>query len=240
MWHDTRGPLVYNALGGFMSASSGRPAPADVPYMHTHLAAVERIENAGLIWRPVRRTLGVTGFGINGYTADQAGDVLIEAHDETSLGAGGHEELYFVATGRAHFTVGNHDLDAPAGTMLLVPVGVRRAAVAAEPDTTVLVIGGKPGAALPASPFEYWYAAQAAVTAGDYRRAAAIASEGLDDWPLHGQLNYQLACYYALAGERDDALRHLRIAFATDPRTREWAPDDVDLVSVRDDPSLAP
>ncbi len=143
-----------------------------------------------------------------------------------------------MASGRAHFTISDRELDAPAGTMLLVPVGVRREAVAAEPDTTVLVIGGKPGAGLPASPFEYWYAAQPAVAAGDYERAVTIASEGLGDWPEHAQLNYQLACYYALGGQRENALRHLRIAFAEDPSTREWAADDDDLVSVRDDPSL--
>ena len=212
----------------------------DAPFTRSHLTEVERIDNAGLIWRPIRRTLGVTGFGINGYTADQVGDVLIEAHDETSPGAGGHEELYLVVSGSAHFTIGDDELDAPAGTMVLVGIGVRRAAVAAEPDTTVLVIGGKVGAALPVSPFEHWYAAQSAVNVGDYERAVEIASEGLHDWPLHGGLNYQLACYHALAGDRDDALRHLRVAFANDPRTREWAADDEDLVTVRDDPSLAP
>lgn len=210
-----------------------------MPFTHTHLTEVERIGNAGLVWRPIRRTLGVTGFGINGYTGDQAGDVLIETHDETSPGAGGHEELYLVVSGSARFTIGEDELEAPAGTMLLVPVGERRAAIAAEPDTTVLVIGGKVGAALPVSPFEHWYRAQSAVNAGDYRRAVGIASEGLDDWPLHGGLNYQLACYHALAGDRDDALRHLHVAFANDPRTREWAAEDDDLITVHDDPSLA-
>ncbi|MEJ7792795.1 MAG: hypothetical protein WKF65_12585 [Gaiellaceae bacterium] len=215
------------------------PRAADAPFTHTDLETLERIENEGLVWRPVRRTLGVTAFGINGYTADRAGDALIEPHDETSPGAGGHEELYLVARGSAHFTVGDRQLVAPAGTMLLVPVGARRAAVAAEPDTTVLVIGGRPGGGLPASPFEYWYAAQAAVNEGDYGQAVAIASEGLDDWPVHGHLNYQLACYHALAGKRDHALRHLRLAFANNPATREWAATDDDLVDVRDDPSLS-
>ena len=93
------------------------------------------------------------------------------------MGAGGHEELYFVVQGSARFTIADEHLEAPAGTMLRVPVGVNRAAVATESDTTVLVIGGKPGAALPVAPFEHWYAAQAAVNVGDYTRAAAIASE---------------------------------------------------------------
>lgn len=38
----------------------------------------------------------------------------------------------------------------------------------------------------------------------------------------------------ARIGRRDEALRHLRIAFAEDPRTREWAADDDDLDAVRD------
>ena len=210
----------------------------DEGFTQTHLTAIERIESVGRVWLPVRRTLGLTAFGINGYTAEHAGDVVIEPHDERSLGSGGHEELYIVRSGNARFTIGDEQVDAPAGTMLRVTVGVHRSAVAAEARTTVLVIGGKPTAALPVSPFEYWYAAQSAVNAGDYRRAVAIASEGLDEWPEHGHLNYQLACYHALAGNREDALRHLRIAFANDPRTRAWAAEDEDLVGVRDDPSL--
>ena len=190
------------------------------------------------MWLPLRRTLGVTAFGVNGYAGDHAGDVVIEGHDETSPGAGGHEELYLVWSGTARFTIGDERFDAAAGTMLHVAVGVHRSAIAVEPGTTVLVIGGKPGAALPISPFEYWYAAQAAVSEGDYERAVAIASDGLDEWPEHGQLNYQLACYEALAGNRAAALHHLQVAFANDPRTREWAAADDDLVSVRDDPSL--
>jgi hypothetical protein len=35
-------------------------------------------------------------------------------------------------------------------------------------------------------------------------------------------------------GRRDEALRHLRIAFANDPRTREWAAEDDELDPVRD------
>jgi hypothetical protein len=34
--------------------------------------------------------------------------------------------------------------------------------------------------------------------------------------------------------KRGSRLKHLRIAFAEDPRTREWAADDNDLDQVRD------
>ena len=204
-----------------------------------HLDDVDRIRTGGAgWWRPIRRTLGISAFGVNAYTADEAGDELIETHDETSFGAGRHEELYLVVRGRARFTVAREEADAPAGTLLLVQPGTQRGAVAAEPGTTVLVIGGKPGSALPVSPYEHWYAAQPAYDVGDYARAVAIASEGLADWPDHPSLHYQLACYEALGGNRERAIEHLRIAYTNNPATREWAADDEDLRSIRDDPAL--
>lgn len=204
----------------------------------SHLDAIERIDNDGLIWRPVRRQLGVTGFGINGCTGAGVGDLVIEPHDETSPNAGGHEELYVVVTGHARFTVDGETIDAPTGTFVLVSPGEHRTAVAAEPETTVLVIGGKPGAALPSSPFEYWYAAQPHYVAGDYDRAIAIAAEGLSDHSENGGLRYQLACYCALGGRGDEAVEHLACAFRADPRTRDWASDDTDLDSIRDRPDF--
>src|SRR3954469_10940469 len=125
-----------------------------------HLDELERIAVAGTIYRPVRRALGVTAFGVNAYTAERAGGELIEPHDETSAGAARHEELYVVVTGHATFTVGGEEGDAPAGALVLVPVGERRVAKALAEDPTVLVIGAEPGAAGPVTPFEHWYAAQ--------------------------------------------------------------------------------
>jgi hypothetical protein len=201
---------------------------------YTHLDDVERIRVGELTWLPLRRALGATGFAVGAWTAAHAGGELIESHDETSTGAGAQQELYLVLDGRATFTVGDQEIDAPAGTLVLVEVGTRRAAVAAEPDTTVLVVGGRPGAALPPSPFEHYYAAQPAYDEGDYDRAVAIASQGLDDWPDHPLIHYQLACYHALAGRLDDARRSLDIAFAGDERTRAWAAEDEDLAALRE------
>jgi quercetin dioxygenase-like cupin family protein len=201
-----------------------------------HLDELDRVAVAGTLWRPVRRTLGVTGFGVNAYTAEAAGDEVIEPHDETSPGAGGEEELYVVVAGEAVFEIDGERVDAPAGTMILVPVGTHREARAAAPETTVLVLGGPPGAALPPSPFEYWFAAEPAYDRGDYDEALAIASEGLEHYPEHPTLNYQLACYQALAGRPDEALERMRIAATARPEVIEWAADDADLDSIRDDP----
>lgn len=204
----------------------------------THLDQRERIPLDHGIWRPIRRALGVTAFGVNAYTADTEGDHLIEPHDETSSGAEGHQELYLTAAGRATFTVDDEEVDAPVGTLVLVEPGTRREAIAAADATTVIVIGGKPGGGMPPSPFEYWYSAIPAEERGDFDSAYEIAAEGLEQWPDHGTIHYALACYSARAGRREQALEHLRSAFANDPRTREWAVEDSDLDSIRDDPAF--
>ena len=71
---------------------------------------------------------------------------MIEEHDELGAGAGRHEELYVVLTGRARFALAGEERDAPAGTVVFVrDPAVRRGAVAEEAGTTVLVVGGVPG-----------------------------------------------------------------------------------------------
>jgi tetratricopeptide (TPR) repeat protein len=209
-----------------------------MPYSVLHLDDLDRIPLAEGIFRPIRHALGVTAFGINAYTGDAPGDDVIETHDEASAGAGAHEELYFVAAGEAAFEIDGVQVAAPTGTMVLIPPGTKRGAKAAAPGTTVLVIGARPGAGLPVTPFEYWYLANPAYESGDYARAYEIASEGLADHPDHPSLNYQLACYMALAGDREQAIEHLKVAYENNRATREWAAGDDDLVSVRDDPEL--
>ncbi len=75
---------------------------------------------------------------------------MIEPHDELGDGSGKHEELYVVMTGRAEFELDGTTHDAPAGTLVFARPEQHRGAKAAEADTTILVIGGKPGAAGPA------------------------------------------------------------------------------------------
>jgi tetratricopeptide (TPR) repeat protein len=208
-------------------------------YRVAHLDDLDRIEVAGGQYRPIRRRLGVRAFGVNAYTAEKAGDQVVEHHTEGGGGAGRQEELYMVVTGHAEFTVAGETVDAPAGTMVFVPdLDARRGAVATADGTTVLVVGGPADSPIPTSPFEYWFAAEAPYRAGDYERAVEVAAEGLAEWPESGQLNYQLACFHALAGRRDKALEHLAVAAANDPGVAEWAADDSDLDSIRDDPAF--
>jgi hypothetical protein len=196
---------------------------------------LEPIAVAGVNWRPIRRTLGITGFGINGYSAD-ARQQLIEEHDEIGAGAGGHEELYVVLSGYARFTVDGEDIEAPAGTLVFVPeLTSRRAAVAISNATTVLVIGGDGGTIKP-SAWEHYFAAHAALSAGDPKGAYETAAAGLGDHSESGSLHYNLACYAALAADNDQAIVHITRAFELEPKTREWAADDADLDAIRSDP----
>jgi tetratricopeptide (TPR) repeat protein len=191
-----------------------------------------------LQWRPLRRTLGIGAFGINAYTAN-AGDLVVEEHDETGAGAGHHEELYVVVTGHATFTVDGEEVDGPVGTcVFLDDPKERRAARATEDGTTVLAIGGERGAAFKVSPWEFAFAGVPAFEAKRYDEAAALLREGLELHPGNASLLYNLACMEALSGERDAALEHLAEA-AKNPRFREFAETDSDFDSIRDDPRFS-
>ena len=186
-----------------------------------------------LVWKPVRKTLGITAFGINAYTAANAGDEVVERHDETPLG---HEEVYAVVAGHAVFTVDGEEVDAPAGTLVYLDDPAQtRSAVAREAGTTVLAIGGRPGVH-ETSAWEYVFAAAPALRSGDYAEAKRLIAEGFAEKPGHPSLLYHLACAEALAGERDAALEHLNEAVAAAERFRTYAQTDEDFASIRDDP----
>jgi hypothetical protein len=208
-------------------------------YEITRIDELDRIPvgEHGLLWRPVRRRLGIEAFGVNAYTAEEAGQEVVEHHDETGSGAGKHEELYVVVRGRATFTLDDEKVDAPAGTFVFVrDRAVKRGAVADEPGTTVLALGGKPGEAFQVSPWEYYFAAIPAYKAKDYASGAGTVREGLERYPDNASILYTLACFESLGGDRDSALEHLGQAAAHEPRVAEWAKDDADLDPIRDDP----
>ena len=123
-------------------------------------------------WAMVRTHFGITAFGVNAYSADEAGTDVIGEHDELGEGSGEHEELYFVAKGHATFTVNGDEIDAPAGTFVFVrdPAAKRRA-VATEAGTTAVVVGGTPGKAFTPSPWERTAPALAYFGAGEYDKA---------------------------------------------------------------------
>ena len=177
----------------------------------------------------------VRAFGVNAYSAPAAGDPLIEPHDETSSGAGGHDELYLVVTGRATFTVDDEAIDVAPGTLMYIPVGVRRSRrgrarddrgrgrracrpAAASVGLRILVRGRAPLPRRRLHPSDR-------TRVGRVRRMAGPSSD-----PLPARLLPRI-------GRRTrGSLDHLERACAGDTRAKSWARDDHDFDSIRDEP----
>jgi mannose-6-phosphate isomerase class I len=108
-------------------------------------------------WAPLRHEFDIQAFGINAWRHEDGSDVIPEHSEDES----GHEELYLVLDGRATFTVDGKDFDAPKGTAVFIrDPAVKRKAVAQDPATTVLSIGGWAGKAFQVSEWETQYMAE--------------------------------------------------------------------------------
>jgi tetratricopeptide (TPR) repeat protein len=200
------------------------------PYSLLKIPEILPIAVAGVLWKPLRRTLGIDAFGINAYSAIAAGDHVVEEHTEETLG---HQEAYVVIAGHATFTLDGVDLDAPNGTIVFVrDPSVRRHAVAVVPGTTLLAIGGAPGTHTP-SAWEWYFEAERYRESGDYGAALELLTAGRELFPDNAGMLYATACWETMAGNTDDAITALKLAFELEPRSVEWAKDDADLDPIR-------
>ena len=190
-------------------------------------------------WATVRLHFGIESFGVNAWRAPEAGIQLIGEHDELGERAGRHEELYFVAEGRARFTVAGDGVDAPAGTFVFVrDPEAKRAAVAEEAGTVVVVVGGRPGEAFTPSPWERSARAFAFWPTGEFDKAIELLSAAHAEFPDDAGVLYNLACAESRHGQAADALAHLERAVALDPQFAALAEDDRDFDPIRDDPEF--
>ena len=200
-------------------------------YEVASLTGVESLPGPGTLrWTPLRKHFGITAFGINAYTATEAGQDVVEEHDEARLG---HEELYVVVSGRATFVLDGDEVEVPAGSaVFLRDPKVKRYARAEEPGTTVLALGGKPGQH-EISAWEYFFAAYPKADQGDFDAALAELDAGLAAKPDHPPLLYHRACILARAGRLDEARPTLERALELDPELSRWADEDEDLAALR-------
>jgi mannose-6-phosphate isomerase-like protein (cupin superfamily) len=188
-----------------------------------HLDEIEAIPGPGtLTWHPVRAHLGLRAFGTNAYTAQQVGDDVVEPHDENpDLG---HEELYFVARGRARFILDGETFDAPAGTYVFVPdTATHRHAVAEEVGTTVLSFGGPP--TFEPSAWEWMFRA-VALTDSDPAQARAIVEDGLEKHPESPGLRVALARVRLAEGDETGARAAMADAIERQPEVEEYVRQD--------------
>jgi tetratricopeptide (TPR) repeat protein len=206
-----------------------------------HISDLEtRSGPEALRWAQVRATFGIGAFGVNAWTADRPDQTVIGEHDETGPRAGNHEELYFVVSGRALFTINGDDVDAPTGTFVFVrDPAAKRKAVAKEADTTVLAVGGPRGKAFEPVQWERGAHALRHWATKDWGAAMAELSELHGEHPDDAGILYNLACAESLAGRRDDALEHLRGAIEEDASFAELAANDADFDPIRDHPEFS-
>jgi len=203
-------------------------------YRVARLDEVEEVSDGRRPWRALRKHFGITSFGVNAWTGLEAGDRIINEHDE----ADDAEELYLVLEGRARFELNGERVDGPAGTFVFAAPGVKRTAFAEEPGTTIVVVGGTPGEAYQADGWELWAPFHPLYEAGQYAEAADGAHAAIEAHPEYGGALFNLACCESLAGRPADAIRHLRLAIDRGERFRRLAVDDSDFDPIREDPAF--
>jgi len=206
-------------------------------YEVAHVDELEElpVNQSEFVWRPVRRRFGISAFGTNAYTA-KAGQRVLEEHSETD----GHEEMYVVLRGRATFTLGEDEVDAPAGTLVFARPGTKRGAIAAEDDTAVLAVGAKPGEVFEPSAWEDIFAAFSYADKGEIERARELVGGALERRPDEWQGYYNAACFEVLHGDKEVGIAHLQRAHELNAeRVSEAAAKDSDFDAVREDPRVS-
>ena len=206
-------------------------------YTVAKLDEIEEVSDGRAPWRPVRHHLGIQSFGVNAWTAKEAGDRIINEHDEAEE-HDRQDELYLVHSGRARFEVDGENVDAPAGTFVFVNPGVKRTAFAEEAGTTVIAVGAVAGKAYEASGWEVWMPLHHLYQEGKYAEAADRGRELVEGHPEYAGPLYNLACCEALAGRKEDAIQHLGQAIERSEQFRPMAAEDSDFDPIREEPGF--
>jgi tetratricopeptide (TPR) repeat protein len=208
-------------------------------YAVARLEEIDVIDDGRSPFRPVRHHFGIESFGVNTWTAKEAGDRLINDHDEAGPD-GGHEELYIVLSGHARFEIDGETVDAPAGTFVYAKPSAKRTAFAEEAGTTLVALGGTAGKAYTVQGWEAWAPLNRYYQAGEYAEAAERGRALADAHPEYPGLLYNVACCEALAGDKEHAIAHLRTALTSKNvgSLAELAKTDTDFDSLRDEPAF--
>jgi len=184
----------------------------------------------------LRRTLDLGAFGASASYQAKTGEDVIGEHDELGPGADGQEELYVVVQGDATFTLDGEEVPAPHGTVVFVPPGTMRKAVATSDDTIVLAVGGRRGEAYRLPPGAELFDFFEHYNAKDYEAALAACYVALEKYPGNALFLYNIACMQSMLGRGDEALETLGTAVEKWPRFKENAQKDDDFTSLREDP----
>ena len=205
-------------------------------YAVAHLDQIEEFEDVGCHYRPIRHHLGITAFGATAWTAQSAGDLIINEHDEGDPSA--DQELFLVLRGHAVFEIDGDRVDAPAGTLVYAPPRTKRTASAEEDGTAIIALEGTPGKGYEARGWELWAPLAPLYDAGEYAEVADRLGAVVAAAPQYPMLFFNLACSESQCGRTSEALDHLRRAIEMSEEFRESAKDDSDLDPIRGEPGF--
>jgi tetratricopeptide (TPR) repeat protein len=205
-------------------------------YAVAHLDEIDEFADGRCRYRPIRHHLGITAFGATAWTARAAGDLVINVHDEGDPTA--DQELFLVLRGHATFELDGERVDAPAGTLVFAPPGMKRTASAEEAGTAIIAFEGTPGKAYDARGWELWAPLVPLYEAGEHAEVADRLRVAVEASPQYPMLFYNLACCESRSGRTTDALDHLRQAIEMSDEFRDSARHDSDLDPIRDEPAF--
>ena len=199
-------------------------------YEIASLTGSSRCRPRALRWTPLRKHFGVTAFGINAYTATEAGQDVVQEHTEERLG---HEELYVVLTGRATFVLDGEEPRRPAGSVVFLrDPTVKRYARAEEPGRRCS--RGRQAGTARGLGLGVLLRRLRVADDGDYEGALAELDAGLArSAPTTRRCSTTARGILSRAGRLDEARA------ALDPRARarsglhRWADEDDDLAALR-------
>lgn len=206
-------------------------------YKATHFTEIDVIEDGRVPMRPVRHHFEISTFGVNTFTANQAGERLINEHDEAGEDK---EELYLVLQGRARFELDGEQVDAPAGTFVYARPEVKRTAFAEEAGTTLVAMGGGSfGKPYEVEGWEIWSPMMNFFREGKYAEAADWVHQRIaEGQEANATTFYNLACAEALAGRHQEALEHLARSIELREEFRPMAAEDSDFDPIKQDPQF--
>ena len=202
-----------------------------------HLDEIDELSDGRQPWRPVRHHFGISSFGITAWTGHEAGDRILNEHDEADQ-SDRAEELYLVMQGRAVFELDGERRDAPAGTFVFVEPEVKRTAFAEEAGTTIVAIGATADEPYKAIGWELWSPLRPRYEAGEHEALVEALTPLVAANPEYPLLAYNLACVESLTGRRAEALEHVRLAIEGSEFFRDFARNDSDLDSIREEPAF--
>jgi uncharacterized cupin superfamily protein len=103
------------------------------------------VEAINGVFKPIRRTLGITAFGINEETLPPHGDAYPD-HDHAE---DGQEECFFVLEGAGMMVVDGEDVELKPGRYVFVSADAKRKIHPGEQGLRLIVVGSPPGAYAP-------------------------------------------------------------------------------------------